>query len=206
VTPNQALVFGIVLNVVAFALLVAFANLLAASLAMIASLFYVFVYTVWLKPRTPQNIVIGGAAGAMPALIGWAAVRGDVGWPAWCLFAVVFLWTPAHFWSLALCYRDDYAAAGVPMLPVVRGPQVTARHIVAYAVLTVAVSLLLPATGAASWTYAVSAAVAGAAFLAGAVALCREPTRRRALRLFGWSNVYLLVLFVAAACGAIVNR
>jgi protoheme IX farnesyltransferase len=124
---SHALVFGIVLNVIAFVLLASVANLLAATLTMLATLFYVFVYTLWLKPRTPQNIVIGGAAGAVPVLVGWAAVRNDLAAPAWILFAVVFAWTPAHFWALALKYRDDYAQAGIPMLPVVRGVSVTTR-------------------------------------------------------------------------------
>ena len=113
------------------------ANLLAAALTLSATLFYVFVYTLWLKPRTVQNIVIGGAAGAVPALVGWAAVRNDLAAPAWILFAVVFFWTPAHFWALAMKYRDDYAAAGIPMLPVVRGVEATTRQIAGYAMITV---------------------------------------------------------------------
>ena len=127
INPTHALVFGIVLNVIAFALLATVANLLAAALTLSATLFYVFVYTIWLKPRTVQNIVIGGAAGAVPALVGWAAVANDLAAPAWILFLVVFLWTPAHFWALALKYRDDYAAAGIPMLPVVAGVDMTAK-------------------------------------------------------------------------------
>ncbi|HTD50794.1 MAG TPA: heme o synthase, partial [Acidimicrobiia bacterium] len=125
IAPARALIFGIALNVAAFVLLASTANLLAAALTISATLFYVFVYTLWLKPRTVQNIVIGGAAGAVPALVGWAAVRGSLAAPAWLLFAVVFFWTPAHFWALALKYRDDYAAAGIPMLPVVRGIEET---------------------------------------------------------------------------------
>ena len=121
-------------------LLAVAANLLAAALTLSATLFYVFVYTLWLKPRTVQNIVIGGAAGAVPVLVGWAAVRNDLAAPAWILFAVVFFWTPAHFWALALKYRDDYAAAGIPMLPVVRGVEATARQIAGYAMLTAAVN------------------------------------------------------------------
>jgi protoheme IX farnesyltransferase len=128
IVPARALAFGIVLNVLAFALLASAANLLAATLTLSATLFYVFVYTLWLKPRTVQNIVIGGAAGAVPALVGWAAVRDGLGAPAWLLFAIVFFWTPAHFWALAMKYRDDYAAAGVPMLPVVHGVELTTRR------------------------------------------------------------------------------
>jgi len=134
IVPSHALVFGIVLNVVAFVLLSAAANLLAAVLTLSATLFYVFVYTLWLKPRTVQNIVIGGAAGAVPVLVGWAAVRDSLAAPAWILFGVVFFWTPAHFWALALKYRDDYAAAGIPMLPVVRGIEETTRQIAAFGV------------------------------------------------------------------------
>src|SRR5437764_6160128 len=136
IVPSHALVFGIALNVIAFVLLAAAANLLAAALTLSATLFYVFVYTLWLKPRTVQNIVIGGAAGAVPALVGWAAVRNGLGAPAWFLFAIVFFWTPAHFWALAMKYRDDYAAAGVPMFPVVYGAERTTRRIAAYATIT----------------------------------------------------------------------
>jgi len=122
IEPNAAIVFGIVLEVLAFALLWATANLLSACLVLAATLFYVFVYTIWLKPRSPQNIVIGGAAGAVPALVGWAAVTGSLAAPAWVMFALVFVWTPPHFWALAMRYLDDYAAAGIPMMPVVKGP------------------------------------------------------------------------------------
>ena len=141
IVPARALAFGIILNVLAFILLASVANLLAAALTLSATLFYVFVYTLWLKPRTVQNIVIGGAAGAVPALVGWAAVRGSLAAPAWILFAIVFFWTPAHFWALAMKYRDDYAAAGVPMFPVVYGAERTTRRIAAYATITVALDL-----------------------------------------------------------------
>jgi protoheme IX farnesyltransferase len=144
IVPSRALAFGIVLNVLAFVLLATAANVLAAVLTLSATLFYVFVYTLWLKPRTVQNIVIGGAAGAVPALVGWAAVRGSLASPAWLLFAVVFFWTPAHFWALAVKYRDDYAAAGIPMLPVVRGIEETTRQIAGYAMVTVAVTFAMP--------------------------------------------------------------
>src|SRR4051794_22952110 len=135
IVASRALAFGIILNVLAFILLATVANLLAAVLTLSATLFYVFVYTLWLKPRTVQNIVIGGAAGAVPALVGWAAVKNGLDAPAWILFAIVFFWTPAHFWALAMKYRDDYAAAGIPMLPVVRGLEVTTRQIAAYAMI-----------------------------------------------------------------------
>lgn len=199
VEPVRALVFGLVLEIVAFALLWATANLLAASLAIGATLFYVFVYTIWLKPRSPQNIVIGGAAGAVPVLVGWAAVTGSLAAPAWVLFAIVFCWTPPHFWALALRYRDDYAAAGIPMLPVVKGTQTAARQIVAYAVVVVAVSLVLPFTIDMTPLYPIAAAVLGAMFVVGAEQLRRSPTPERAIRLFTFSNTYLALLFTAVA-------
>ncbi|HEX5096482.1 MAG TPA: heme o synthase [Acidimicrobiia bacterium] len=203
--PTHALVFGIVLNVIAFALLATVANLLAACLTLSATLFYVFVYTIWLKPRTVQNIVIGGAAGAVPALVGWAAVRNDLAAPAWVLFLVVFLWTPAHFWALALKYRDDYAAAGIPMLPVVAGVDMTAKQICGYAMVTVAASLALVLTGWVGLVYALTAAAIGAAFVLQALALRRDPTPKRAIRFFAFSNIYLMVVFVAVAVDALVG-
>ncbi len=203
--PSHALVFGIALNVVAFALLALTVNFLAAALTLSATLFYVFVYTLWLKPRTVQNIVIGGAAGAVPVLVGWAAVRGSLAAPAWLLFAVVFFWTPAHFWALALKYRDDYAAAGIPMLPVVRGIEETARQIAAYAMVTVAVTFAMTLTGDVGRVYAAAVLVLGALFVVRALALRREPTPKRAIRFFAWSNVYLMLVFVAVAVDAIVH-
>jgi protoheme IX farnesyltransferase len=205
IPPANALLFGIALNVLAFVILVSAANLLAAALTMSATLFYVFVYTMWLKPRTVQNIVIGGAAGAVPVLVGWAAVRNDLAAPAWILFTVVFLWTPAHFWALALKYRDDYAAAGIPMLPVVRGVEVTVRQIRGYAMLTVAATLALTLTGDVGVFYAVAALVLGAMFVGRAFALVREPTPARAIRFFAWSNVYLMAVFVAVAVDAFIH-
>jgi protoheme IX farnesyltransferase len=199
VEPTRALWFGIILNVVAFALLAAVANVLAAALTLSATLFYVFVYTLWLKPRTVQNIVIGGAAGAVPAVVGWAAVRGSVGLPAVILFAIVFAWTPAHFWALALRYRDDYAAAGIPMLPVVRGTAATTRQIAAYSMYTVACSFALTATGDVGRFYAGAALVLGVVFTVRAFALRRDPTPERAIRFFTLSNVYLSLLFAAVA-------
>jgi heme o synthase len=205
IVPARALAFGIVLNIVAFALLAVTANLLAASLTIAATLFYVFVYTLWLKPRTIQNIVIGGAAGAVPALVGWAAVRNDLAAPAWLLFAVVFCWTPAHFWALAIKYRDDYAAAGIPMLPVMRGIEFTTRQIAAYAMVTVAATFALTLTGDVGRLYATAAFVLGALFVTRALALVREPTPQRAIRFFGWSNVYLMLVFVAVAADTLAR-
>jgi protoheme IX farnesyltransferase len=205
IVPSRALVFGIVLNVVAFALLASTANLLAAELTLSATLFYVFVYTWWLKPRTVQNIVIGGAAGAVPALVGWAAVTGSLAAPAWLLFAVVFFWTPAHFWALALKYRDDYAAAGIPMLPVVRGVDETTRQIAAYAMVTVAMTFALTLTGEVGRFYAASVLVLGVLFVGRALALALTPTPKAAIRFFAWSNVYLMLVFVAVAVDAVIR-
>jgi protoheme IX farnesyltransferase len=204
--PANALLFGVVLNVVAFALLATEANLLAAALTLSATLFYVFVYTIWLKPRTVQNIVIGGAAGAVPALVGWAAVTDELSAPAWVLFLVVFLWTPAHFWALALKYRDDYAAAGIPMLPVVRGVAATTRAILRYAVATVVVTLTLGLFTAVGPIYLATAVVAGGAFVLAAARLVRDGDPKRAIRFFGWSNVYLMLVFVAVAVDTLVFR
>jgi protoheme IX farnesyltransferase len=197
--PNGALTFGLLLEVAAFAILWSVANLESAALAFGAALFYVFVYTIWLKPRTAQNIVIGGAAGAVPVLVGWAAVTGSVATPAWVLFAVIFFWTPSHFWALALRYRDDYAAADFPMLPVTQGTQAAVRQILAYAVVVTAVSLLLPAVSPAGVLYLVAAAALGAGFIGGAERLRRNPTADRAIRYFAWSNAYLALLFAAVA-------
>src|SRR5580765_3307481 len=205
IVPSHALVFGIVLNVVAFVLLASAANLLAAVLTMSATLFYVFVYTLWLKPRTVQNIVIGGAAGAVPVLVGWAAVRDSLAAPAWILFAVVFFWTPAHFWALALKYRDDYAAAGIPMLPVVRGIEETTRQIAAYAMVTVAFTFAMTLTGDVGRLYAVAVLVLGGLFVGRALALRRAPSPGAAIKFFAWSNVYLMLVFVAVAVDALVR-
>jgi heme o synthase len=205
ISPSHALLFGIILNAVAFVLLATVVNLLAAALTLSATLFYVFVYTIWLKPRTVQNIVIGGAAGAVPALVGWAAVRNDLAAPAWILFAVVFAWTPAHFWALALKYRDDYAAAGIPMLPVVRGDVVTVRQIAGYAMITVSLTLALTLTGDVGRFYAIAALALGIAFVVQAFALQRDPSPKRAIRFFAFSNVYLMLVFVAVAVDALIH-
>jgi protoheme IX farnesyltransferase len=205
IMPSHALAFGIGLNIVAFVLLARYANLLAASLTLSATLFYVFVYTLWLKPRTAQNIVIGGAAGAVPALVGWAAVTGTLAWPAWVLFAVVFFWTPAHFWALAVKYRDDYEAAGIPMMPVVRGIDTTAHQILGYTMITVALTFALTLSPSVGRLYAVAALVLGAIFVSRAVGLVRDPEPLRAIRFFTWSNIYLMLVFVAVALDTLVR-
>ena len=206
VPPVHALIFGIVLNVVAFIWLTLAVNLLSAVLALSATAFYVFVYTLWLKRTTPQNIVIGGAAGCVPVLVAWAAVTGEVGLPALVLFAIVFYWTPPHFWALALRYRGDYAAARVPMLPVVRGEAETARQIVLYTVALIAVSLLLLPAAGMGWIYLAAAVVLGAFYLIGALRLLADAANgRAAIRLFRYSISYLTLLFAAVAADAILR-
>jgi protoheme IX farnesyltransferase len=205
IEPTAALVFGLVMEAVAFGWLWATVNLLSAALAVSAMLFYVFVYTIWLKPRSPQNIVIGGAAGAVPVLVGWASVTGRLGAPAWVLFAIVFCWTPPHFWALSLKYRDDYAAAGIPMLPVVKGAKVAAQQIVVYSVVVVAITLALVAVGSMGWVYLVTAVALGVLFVAQAVRLERDATPQRAIKLFVFSNTYLALLFAAVAVDTLLH-
>ncbi len=199
VSTVAALTFGIALGVGAFVLLAATVNLLAAVLSAAGLLGYVFVYTIWLKRRTPLNIVIGGAAGAVPPLVGWAAVTGSLNLTAWLLFAIVFMWTPAHFWALSLMIKDDYAAVGVPMLPVVRGEAATCDQILLYAVLLTLTSLLPVATGAFGAVYGVTAGLMGALFVWYAAALRRDLQKRNALRTYLYSLLYLAILFVVMA-------
>jgi protoheme IX farnesyltransferase len=206
VSPRAALVYGIALEVVAFALLARWANLLAAGLAVGATLFYVVVYTVWLKPRTVENIVIGGAAGAAPTLVGWAAVTGRIEVPAVVLFAIVFCWTPPHFWALAIRYADDYRTAGIPMLPVVAGLRPTVRRITAYAAAVVVLSLTLPLVRPTTPLYPLAAAVLGVTFLGRARGLARACDPAAALAFFRFSNLYLAALFVAMALDVAVGR
>ena len=209
VEPERALVFGIALGIVSIALMTATVNLVAAFLTLLAIAFYVVVYTLLLKRTTTQNIVIGGAAGALPPVIGWAAVTGDVGIPALLLFALVFYWTPPHFWALALRIRKDYAAAGVPMLPVVRGVPETARQIALYSVLLVAISLVFFAVARMGPVYLVAAVVLGALFLWRAFTLWRraaspDGSLAQAIRLYRYSITYLTLLFAAIAVDALV--
>jgi heme o synthase len=197
VSPTAAIVFGVVLGCASFALLALTVNPLAALLSMSGLLGYVLVYTMWLKRTTPQNIVIGGAAGAVPPLVAWAAVTGGLAGTPLYLFAIVFFWTPPHFWSLALLMKDEYARAGVPMLPVVRGEAETRRQILLYAVLLYAVSQLPFCAGAFGAVYLVCSVLLGAAFIGGAYRLLRHPNRRTALRLYLFSLAYLALLFSA---------
>jgi protoheme IX farnesyltransferase len=205
VDPGDALRFGLVLGVAGFVWLWAAVNLLSAVLATSAILFYVFVYTLGLKRRSTQNIVIGGAAGAVPVLVGWSAVTGRVELPALVLFAIIFYWTPPHFWALSLRFKDDYAAAGVPMLPVVRGARETSTQILYYTVLLVAVTLLLYPAGRMGALYLAAAVVLGGAFIWRALELRRDLDGRRAIRLFSFSNTYLALLFLAMALDAVVR-
>jgi protoheme IX farnesyltransferase len=197
VTARDALAFGVALNVVAFAVLALFANLLAAAITLGAAIFYVLVYTLWLKRTTVQNVVIGGAAGCVPPLVGWAAVRGDLALPAYVLFAIVFFWTPAHFWALALLIREDYDRAGVPMLPVVYGERATAWGILLYAIATVALTVLLFTTRAVGLLYLAAAVGLGALFVGYAVQYVRDARRATARRIYLYSLVYLAALFLA---------
>ena len=196
VSPNKALGFGILLNLAAFLVLAAWVNLLAAGLTLAATLFYVFIYTSWLKRSSPQNIVIGGAAGSIPPVVGWAAITGGLDLPALYLFAVVFFWTPPHFWALALLIQKDYERARIPMLPVVAGRQQTVLHIFAYAVVLVALSLLFAASSALGWVYLGAAALLGAVFIGMAWQLKRQSTARHARKLYLYSLLYLALLFL----------
>jgi heme o synthase len=197
VSPRAGLIYGFALAALSFLLLSQTVNVLAASLALGGFVGYVGVYTVWLKRRTPQNIVIGGAAGAMPPLVGWAATRGSLSWTAVYLFAIVFYWTPPHFWALSLLMKDEYAKAGVPMMPVVRGERETRRQILLYALLLYAVSQLPFCTAAFGGIYLLASMTLGLAFIAGAVWLYRRADRRTALRLYLFSLLYLALLFGA---------
>lgn len=197
ISPNRALGFGILLNLLAFVLLATWVNLLAAGLTLAATLFYVFVYTGWLKRNSPQNIVIGGAAGSIPPLVGWAAITGGLDLPALYLFAVIFFWTPPHFWALALLIQADYERARIPMLPVVAGRQHTIFHIFIYTLVLVALSLLLAATSAVGWVYFGAATLLGMVFIVIAWQLKLQSTARLARRLYLYSLLYLALLFVA---------
>ncbi len=195
IAPISALAFGIALNIGAFFVLAYWVNLLSASLTLAATLFYLLVYTGWLKRNTPQNIVIGGAAGAIPPMVGWAAVTGGIDLPALYLFSIVFFWTPPHFWALALLIQKDYQAAGVPMLPVVVGEERTTQNIFIYSLALVALTLLFAATDAVGLVYLASAGVLGGVFIVMAWNLKQEQTTRKARHLYLYSLLYLALLF-----------
>jgi protoheme IX farnesyltransferase len=195
VSPRAALIFGLTLAVASFILMTLTLNLLAASLALAGFVGYAGVYTVVLKRHTPQNIVIGGAAGAVPPLVAWAATRGTVSWMAVYLFAIVFYWTPPHFWSLSLLMKDEYARVGVPMMPVVRGEADTRRLIVLYSVLLYAITQLPFCVGSLGGVYLAASMVLGALFVGGSIMLYRRADRRWALRMYLFSLAYLALLF-----------
>ncbi len=206
VRDTEAIVFATTLTAGSFVWLWAFVNLLSAALATAAAAFYVFVYSLWLKRTSIRNIVIGGAAGAVPTLVGWTAVTGSLDWPPVVLFAVIFYWTPPHFWALAIRYRSDYQAADVPMLPAVSGLRPTARRIFAYTVVLVAFTFLLVPVAAMGAFYLVAAAVSGAGFVGLALDVLRRPDATRAMRLFGWSNAYVTLLFGAVAADVLLRN
>jgi protoheme IX farnesyltransferase len=205
ISPYQALVFGLVLAVLSFVEMVAFVNVLAASLALSGILFYVFVYTGWLKRSTTQNIVIGGAAGAMPPMVGWAAVTGQVSLASFLLFAVIFYWTPPHFWALSLLIKRDYERAGIPMLPVVLGDKETRKQIFLYTLLLVGVTFLLFACGAMGYLYLASDLILGGIMLYMAFRLWRGDSNHWANRLFWFSNSYLALLFAIMAIDRVIS-
>jgi protoheme IX farnesyltransferase len=197
VSPAAAVRFGLVLATLSFVLMSLTLNVLAASLALGGFVGYVGVYTIWLKRRTPHNIVIGGAAGAMPPLVAWAATRGSLSWTAVYLFAIVFYWTPPHFWALSLLMKKEYEEVGVPMMPVVRGEAATRMQILLYTALLYAVSQLPFCVGVFGGVYLVASIVLGLAFIGGAAMLYRRADRRTALRLYLFSMLYLALLFAA---------
>ena len=204
ISPRSALAFGVILNVLAFGLLAVWVNLLAASLTLAATLFYVLVYTSWLKRNTPHNIVIGGAAGAIPPMVGWAAVTGGLDLPAVYLFTIVFFWTPPHFWALALLIEKDYARARIPMLPVVAGRPTTVANIFLYSVVLVALTLVFALISSVGWIYLGSAAVLGAVFILFAWQLKQNDSRPRARKLYLYSLLYLALLFVAMIADTLI--
>lgn len=199
VSANAAITFAVALQVFAFFWLTAFVNVLSALLALSAALFYVFVYTMWLKRSSPSNIVIGGAAGAVPVLVGWAAVTNSLGWAPWLMFAVIFLWTPPHFWALAMKYKDDYGSANVPMLPVVASVRQTTNQIVIYTAVLVVVTIAMAPVAHLGWLYVGAATVCGVIFGAYTVQLRRDESLKTAMRVFHWSITYLSIVFIAMA-------
>ena len=205
IEPRNALWFAVVLEIIAFAVLWSGANLLSACLALTATLFYVFVYTLWLKRTSRQNIVIGGAAGAMPVLIGWSAVTNSLSWTPVLLFGIMFMWTPPHFWALAIRHIDDYRAANVPMLPVVAPLNQVLRQMLVYTVIMVAGTMVLIPVAGLGWIYGVGAGVLGALFILGTVALSRNPEPQKAMRLFGYSISYVTLLFGVLTLDVVVR-
>ena len=205
IAPRNALWFGVALGTIAFVQLWLTVNLPAAAWSIAALLFYVFVYTIGMKRSTPQNIVIGGAAGAVPAIVGWAAVTGTVELPALVLFGIIFYWTPPHFWALSMRYEKDYAAAGVPMMPVVYGRKETAKHMVLYSFMLFAMCLAFFGVGRMGWIYLGAALALNGIFIAWSIRLYQEPTTRRAWGMFRFSIYYLALLFLAMALDQLIT-
>lgn len=203
-SPKAALTFALLIEILAFFWLWALVNFLSAALAISATLFYVFVYTIWLKRTSTQNIVIGGAAGAVPVLVGWSAVTGDLAWAPVVLFLVIFFWTPPHFWALAIKYRDDYTAAEVPMLPSVVGLNETVRKMVVYSLILVALTVLFSPVAGMGTLYLVCALALGATFGVAVEAVRRDPGEQTAMRLFSWSITYITLLFTAMVVDVLV--
>ena len=205
VEPRQALAFGIFLGISSFVVLALFVNLLSAVLAFSAILFYVFVYTIWLKRSTVQNIVIGGAAGAVPVLVGWAAVTNNLSLPAIWLFAIIFFWTPPHFWALSLLIQKDYEKAGIPMLPVVKGEAETRRQILLYSLLLLAITLVLFAMGIMGYFYLAGALILGGGLVYLAIRLWRDQSKKWARTLFWYSNMYLAAIFAIMVLDRVIH-
>ena len=206
IEPRNALWFAVALQIAAFAVLWSGANFLSACLALSAALFYVFIYTLWLKRTSRQNIVIGGAAGAVPVLVGWASVQNNVAWTPVLLFAVMFMCTPPHFWALAIRHIDDYRAADVPMLPAVAPLKQVLRQMLIYTVVMVALTLVLIPVGHLGWIYGIGAAVLGALFIVGTMALSQNPDPQKAMRLFGYSISYVTLLFGVLTLDVLVRH
>ncbi len=205
VEPQQALIFGIILGIASFVILFAFVNLLSAVLAFSAILFYVFVYTLGLKRTSTQNIVIGGAAGAVPVLVGWAAVTNSLSWLAVLLFAIIFLWTPPHFWALSLLIQKDYEKAGIPMLPVVKGEAATRRQILFYSILLLAITVVLFALGMMGYLYLVGAVGLSGGLVYFAIRLWLEQSKKMARTLFWYSNMYLAAIFAIMVIDRVIR-
>ena len=205
IKPRNALVFAVALEIIAFAVLWSGANLLSAILALSATMFYVFIYSLWLKRTSKQNIVIGGAAGAVPTLVGWAAVTNSVDWPAIWLFVIIFLWTPPHFWALAIRHSDEYRAANVPMLPSVVSIEKTIRTMVTYTVVLTLVSFVMIPVSGLGPIYGVTAALIGAGFIIGTAMLSRRPTESWSMRVFSFSITYVTLLFGALMVDGLVS-
>lgn len=206
ITTKEAVVFAVVLELLAFVVLYVFDNLLSAILALAAMAFYVFVYSLWLKRKNTQNIVIGGAAGAVPPLVGWAAVTNHIGLPAWLMAALIFLWTPPHFWALAIKYKDDYFRANVPMLPAVRPLNKTTKSIFIYSILVATITLSIYFVSTVGLIYLIISSLASCGLIAYSAILLRRPVAKLAMKLFSYSIIYILLVFGAILVGSLITK